>query len=333
MGLLDKAEKKGLADIDISKIKKHVEKAIKKSENKVEEPKVQLKDNKIHVLRPEGALKEIKQQAKAEPKEEKKEVKPDFSSLKSIKAAIEAKLKRKPSQSATTPAKNRISTGIPGLDEVTNGGFRRGTVNLIAGGPGSGKTIFGMQFLMNGIDKYDEPGVYISFEQNEKELFEDMNSFGWNLEEKIKNKKLVILSYSPEQVEKVLKTGGGTVRDVIESISAKRVVIDSLTAFTLLHENQLEQRKACLDLFKAIKRWNCSALLLAEHEGNPELHSPTVEEFEVDAVILIYNIRKGDVRERALEIFKMRATKHSAKIFPMTITNDGMMIYPDQTVF
>ena len=74
-------------------------------------------------------------------------------------------------------------------------------------------------------------------------------------------------------------------------------------------------------------------MLLSEQEGNPERHSPTIEEFEVDGVILIYNIRKGDVRERALEIFKIRGSKHSAKIFPMTITNQGVVIYPEETLF
>ncbi|MFH1317032.1 MAG: ATPase domain-containing protein [Candidatus Woesearchaeota archaeon] len=257
----------------------------------------------------------------------------DFSK---IKAQVEATLRRKPrtiKKDVSDTPNTRISTGIRGLDEVMGGGFRKGSVNLIAGGPGSGKTIFGMQFLMDGIDRYKENGVIISFEQSEEELLEDMEGFDWDVAEKVKNKQLVVLSYTPEQVEKVLKAGGGTVRDVIESIGAKRVVIDSLTAFTLLHENDLTKRKASLDLFNAIKRWRCTALMLAEHEGNPELHSPTVEEFEVDGVILIYNIRKGDVRERALEIFKMRATKHSAKIFPMVITDDGINIYPDQTVF
>ena len=214
-----------------------------------------------------------------------------------------------------------------------SGGFRKNTVNLIAGGPGSGKTIFGMQFIIHGIENYDEPGVYISFEQSEEEILEDMKEFDWKIKEKVKKKKMQIISYTPEQVENVLKSGGGSVRDIIESMGAKRIVIDSLTAFTLLHENELAQRKSCLALFEAIKKWNCTALLLAEHEGNPELHKPTVEEFEVDGVVLVYNIRRGDVRQRALEIFKMRGTKHSAKIFPMTINEEGMVIYPDQTVF
>jgi len=187
---------------------------------------------------------------------------------------------------------------------------------------------------MNGISQYDEPGVYISFEQTEKEIIEDMKVFGWDIEEKLNSRKLVILTYTPEQVEKVLKAGGGTVRDVIESSSAKRVVIDSLTAFTLLHENALSQRKAVIQLFQAIKKWGCTAMLISEQAEDPESHgATTVEEFEVDGVILLYNIKKGDVRERALEIFKMRATKHSAKLFPMTIDDNGITIYPDQTVF
>jgi len=353
MGLLDKLERKGTVSdedkhlkVDIETIRKHIEKSIKKQEtNKVEEPTFHYINHKLHTFRPEGTLEELKEQftkpeeqlskkpeMQVPKKAEEETVKPGKMDISSIKADIEANLSKKTAEKIAI-APNRVSTGIPGLDEVMSGGFRKNTVNLVAGGPGSGKTIFAMQFLVNGIEQCNEPGVFVSFEQSEEEILTDLNEFGWDLEDKLKKKQLVILSYTPEQVENVLKSGGGTVRDVIDSMGARRVVIDSLTAFTLLHENALAQRKACLDLFKSIKKWNCTALLLAEHEGNPELHSPTVEEFEVDGVLLIYNIRRGDMRGRALEIFKMRGTKHSAKIFPMTIDENGITIYPEETVF
>jgi circadian clock protein KaiC len=227
----------------------------------------------------------------------------------------------------------RVSTGVPGLDGVMNGGFRRNTVNLIAGGPGSGKTIFGIQFLVDGIENHNETGVYISFEQTEEELLSDMKVFKWNLQDKIENKKMVILSYTPEQVEKVLKAGGGIIRDIIQNINARRVVLDSLTAFTLLYERLSEQRKACLSLFRAIKKWNCTALLIAEQEGTPEVHTPSVEEFEVDGVVLLYNIRTGYIRQRALEVFKMRGARHPVNIFPLIIDDKGMKILPKKSVF
>jgi len=107
----------------------------------------------------------------------------------------------------------------------------------------------------------------------------------------------------------------------------------SLTAFTLLHDNELAKRKAVLKFFQSVKEWGITALMTSEQEPDPDRHESTIMEFSVDGVILLYNIRKGDIRERSLEIFKMRATRHSAKIFPMKIDDSGVMIYPDETVF
>jgi len=127
--------------------------------------------------------------------------------------------------------------------------------------------------------------------------------------------------------------GGGTVRDTIESVHAKRLVIDSVTAFTLLHESQSAQRRIALSLFRSIKNWGCTALVISEQEPDPERHYSDVMEFEVDGVILLYNIRKGDLRERSLEIYKMRGVQHAAKIFPMKISNRGVQVFPEETVF
>lgn len=227
----------------------------------------------------------------------------------------------------------RVPTYIHGLDDAISGGFLKNSVNMIGGGAGSGKSIFCMQFLVNGIEKNNENGVYVSFEEDEEKILRDMKKFGWSLEEKIKNKQLVILSYTPEEVDKVLDTGTGTVRDIIDSIDAKRIVVDSMTAFLLLYKTEREQRRAALKLFVATSKWNCTTLITSEQEPDPEKHSSTVIEFESDGVILLYNIRKGDVRERSIEIFKMRATQHSAKIFPMQITEKGIVVYPEQVVF
>ncbi len=149
----------------------------------------------------------------------------------------------------------------------------------------------------------------------------------------IEKKKLTLGYYSPEQVQKVLETGGGIIRDIIEATKAKRLVIDSLTAFTLLFDGKLEKRKAILKLMEASSKWGVTTLMTSEHEPDPYKHESNVVEFEVDGVVLLYNIRKGDVRERSIEIYKMRGTKHAAKIFPMKIDEEGITIYPEETVF
>ena len=227
----------------------------------------------------------------------------------------------------------RVPTGIEGLDEVMEGGLRLGTVNLVGGGAGCGKSILSMQYLIEGIRKYNEAGMYISFEENPEKIIQDFRSFGWDLKTYVAEKKLIILYYTPEQVERFLESGGGIVRDIIETLGVKRMVVDSLTAFTLLFPTELEKTKGILKLFDSIHDWGVTSLMTSEQEPNPHLHKSTVIEFQVDGVVLLYNIRKGDIRERSLEIFKMRATKHSAKIFPMQITNSGVTIYPEEPVF
>jgi KaiC/GvpD/RAD55 family RecA-like ATPase len=315
--------------VDASSMAKHIEDSFKKTETKgVKEPVVVQHGNKIGLMRPKGSLKKLKE-TKGSAKVSKG--KPGGIDFAAIKASIGAELK-KTETSAEVSAENRTPTGIPGLDGVMQGGFKRKSVSLIVGGPGSGKSTFCMQFLMSGIDDFDEPALYISFEQTEEEIIQDFKRL-WDVKQKIKDKKLAILSYTPEQVENILEAGGGSVRDLIESMGAKRIVLDSLTSFSFLEETQLAKRKATHDLFKAIKKWKCTALMIAEQEPDPEKRTPTVEEFEVDGVILLYNMRRGDVRERALEIFKMRDTKHSAKLFPLVIAEKGLVIYPDQTVF
>ena len=230
-------------------------------------------------------------------------------------------------------AGKRVPSGILGLDEAMQGGFIKNSSVLIGGGAGTGKSILCMQCLVEGIKRFNEPGVFISFEQQEQQILEDFAEFPWDLRRYIEDKKLVILSYAPEQVEKVLQAGGGTVRDTIDSIGAKRLVVDSLTAYTLLHENDLQKRKAVFKLFDAAAKWGVTALMTTEQEADPDKHQSTVIEFEVGTVILLYNIRKGDIRERSLEIFKMRATKHAAKIFPMMIDDNGIRIFPEETIF
>jgi circadian clock protein KaiC len=261
----------------------------------------------------------------------------DMSSIKQqIESEIHANNKKEETEEEHEKkhtSKERMHTGIPGLDDVMEGGFKKSSMNLVGGGAGCGKSIFCMQFLIDGIENHDEPGIYISFEEDEEKIKEDFERFNWNIDKKIKENKLTILFFSPEQVEHVIEKGGGVVRDAIESTGAKRLVIDSLTAFTLLHDGELAKRKVVLKLFEAIKKWGITALMTSEQEPDPEHHHSTLMEFEVDGVILLYNVRKGDVRERSLEIFKMRGTVHSAKIFPMAIGEEGIIIYPEQTVF
>lgn len=220
----------------------------------------------------------------------------------------------------------RIPSGISGFDDLCQGGFPKNSVSLLGGDAGSGKSLFAMQFLVQGIKEYNEPGVYISFEESKEVVFDRMKQYGWDLEKLEQEKKFVFLQYTPEQVEQVLESGGGIVSDVVLSIEAKRVVFDSLTAFAFLFETEFKQRSALLSLFTLIRKWGCTALLIAEEEPNLRNHRANIMEFESDADILIYNEIIGNKREHAIEIYKMRGTNHSHNIYPISVSTDGIQI-------
>jgi len=232
--------------------------------------------------------------------------------------------------------KKRIPVGVKNFDKLVEGGLYENSINLVAGGAGAGKTILSTQFLYNGAVKHKEPGVYVSFEQDKEKFFHEMSRFGWDLKKLEKDGKFIFLEYTPEKVEDAIREGSGIIESAIEKHKAKRLVIDSLTAFALLHKNELEKRGDALALFRMINKWGCTALLTLEHESGMdhfEHHTTTPLEFEADSLTLLYNIRDEHTRMRAIEILKMRGTNHSTKIYPMEINDKGIKIHLNKPLF
>ncbi|MBS3152927.1 AAA family ATPase [Candidatus Woesearchaeota archaeon] len=225
----------------------------------------------------------------------------------------------------------RISTGIVGLDNLVQGGFVDGSTNLVSGGPGSGKTIFALQFLLKGIE-VGENGVYVSFEETKENFYKYMSKFGWNLMDLEKAKKFIFLRYSPEQVKALLQEGGGEIERAMQGIKAKRLVIDSINGFTLLFPNELAGREALLELFSLISKYGCTTLLTLEQEAEPDKRKASFVDFEVDSVMILLNTTKGNVRRRVFEIIKMRGTKFEEKIIPFRIKDKGIVLYPEENV-
>lgn len=225
----------------------------------------------------------------------------------------------------------RLSSGIPGLDPLIGSGFKKGSINLVAGGAGSGKTIFAIQFLIEGL-KNNEAGIYVTFEEKKEKLYEDMLSFGWDLAKYEKEKKFVFLEYTPEQVKKVLIEGGGTIEAVIGQIKAKRMVIDSITSFALLYKDELAKKESALALFEMINKWGCTALLTSQSIMPTDHEIEAALEFEVDSIILLYYTKVKGKRVRAMEVLKMRGTKHPAKTFSLTISKNGISVNPRKIV-
>lgn len=214
--------------------------------------------------------------------------------------------------------KERVSLGVQAFDSMVQGGFDRNSVNLIVGGSGSGKTIFTIQFLIEGIQR-GENALYVTFEEKKKDFYENMMELGYDLESYEKKGKFIFLEYSPEKVKMMLDEGGGAVENIILKNKIKRIVIDSITSFSLLFNDELSKREAALSLFDIIRKWNCTCLLTLEKDISFKKSPEMSIEFEADSIILLYFIRVKSERKRFIEVLKMRGTKHSNKIYPFEI--------------
>ncbi len=222
-----------------------------------------------------------------------------------------------------------LKTGIPGLDESLGGGLPKNHSILVIGGPGTGKTIFSMQFLYNGIRKYKEKGLYITLEESPDKIMDNMkNAFGWNLAKLVKDKQLFfeaprnfVLKDLLDLIDKAVDRG------------VKRIVLDSVNLLTLGFESGYKFRRGFYELLDKIRQFDCTMMITAERNTN-ELGKPHVglEEYLVDGVIVLYNPTKEDSRLRAIEIMKMRGINHSNKLVPFGIEKDGISVYHKQRI-
>ena len=222
----------------------------------------------------------------------------------------------------------RVPSGISTFDKMTSGGFNQESVNLIVGGAGAGKTIFSIQFLINGAKK-GETCLYITFEEKKEELYRNMKAFGWNLESMEKSGRFIFVEYTPEKVRQMIEEGGGALDSLMYQKKISRLVIDSVTSFTLLFEGELAKREAALALFDMTRRWKTTVLLTSERElsiKDLKSGSSSALEFEADSIILFYYLRKGSTRERLIEILKMRGTKHSRDVHNFEISKNGIVL-------
>ena len=220
----------------------------------------------------------------------------------------------------------RIPTGIPGLDELIEGGFPKGSVILLSGTCGTGKTIASLQFLWYGV-QHGENGVYISFEESVKQVKESAKEFGWDLEKAEKEGKLIMIRYDPFHVEDVIDIIISSVR----KINAKRLVIDSISALGMYIRDPTEIRRSIYTLVSNIYKLGCTTILISEILPDQlELSRFGVEEFLADGVIVFYYTRINTYFARAITIWKMRYTQHSQRIHPYKITKEGIVVYPHE---
>ncbi|HLO33139.1 MAG TPA: circadian clock protein KaiC [Anaerolineales bacterium] len=240
-----------------------------------------------------------------------------------------------------TPAKRnkpikllpKAPTGIPGMDEITGGGLPKGRPTLVAGAAGCGKTLFAMEFLVNGANQYDEPGVFMAFEENAQELAQNVASLGFDLKDLIKKKKLII-DYVRIDRSEIEETGeydleGLFIRlgHAIDTIGARRVVLDTVEVLFSALPNEGILRAELQRLFRWLKDKGVSAVITAER-GTATMTRFGLEEYVADCVILLDHRVNEQMSTRRLRIVKYRGTLHGTNEYPFLITEEGISVLP-----
>ena len=224
-------------------------------------------------------------------------------------------------------------TGISGLDEITDGGLPKGRPTLIAGGAGSGKTLMSMQFLAQGALKYDEPGVFVAFEESAKELTQNFASLGIDLGDLTARNKILI-DYIYIDSSEIEETGeydleGLFIRlgSAIDSIGAKRVVLDTIEVLFSGFKNYAILRSELRRLFRWLKCKGVTAIVTGER-GDDTLTRFGLEEYVADCVILLDNRMEKQIATRRMRIVKYRGSKHGTNEYPFLIEENGISVLP-----
>ncbi|MCY7323515.1 MAG: circadian clock protein KaiC [Phormidesmis sp. CAN_BIN36] len=228
----------------------------------------------------------------------------------------------------------KIRTLIEGFDDISHGGLPVGRTTLISGTSGTGKTLFASQFLYNGITQFDEPGIFVTFEESPADIIKNALSFGWNLQKFIDEGKLFILDASPDPEGQEV-VGNFDLSALIERIQyairkykARRVSIDSITAVFQQYEAAGVVRREIFRLVARLKQVGVTTIITTERvdEYGPVARFG-VEEFVSDNVVIVRNVLEGERRRRTVEVLKLRGTTHMKGEYPFTITDRGVNIF------
>ena len=228
-------------------------------------------------------------------------------------------------------------TGIRGLDEITGGGLPAGRPTLVCGGAGCGKTLLAMEFLVRGATDFDEPGVFMAFEETGEELTENVASLGFDLKALVARKKLVLdyvfVDRNQFQETGEYDLGGLFIRlgHAIDTIKAKRVVLDTVEVLFGALPNQSIVRRELRRLFRFLKEKGVTVIMTGER-GDGTLTRFGLEEYVSDCVISLDHRVVDQVTTRRIRVVKYRGTTHGTNEYPFLIEKDGISIWPITSV-
>jgi len=237
------------------------------------------------------------------------------------------------------------STGVPGLDELIGGGLPRGTCTLLIGGPGTGKTTLGLQFLHAGAVKFGEPGLYVSLNETAADVYRNASNFGWDFAALEKERSFALLDARPFKVSdkgfivpnQELFVGredipfsriSYMVYNMTREIGVRRVVVDSINVLLSQFKDEFVARQGLLGLVQALNHFSCTSLLILEKAG--ELVAP--EEFIAQGIVELQLLRVEQTWTRAIRVGKMRGVKHDLDAHPIVIEENGIRVFVKEKV-
>ncbi len=224
-------------------------------------------------------------------------------------------------------ADKRATTGIKGLDEMLGGGLLPGSMVLVRGAPGTGKTSLSLQFLIHGAVKHNEPGLFISFEEFPISLYRDAEALGWDLRELEESGKLHLMFTSPEVFMASLESPDSRMNQLILDANIRRLVLDSVTHFNRITDDVQGLRRVYTAVANGLRREGLTAILLGE-EGRAEYRRADKGglSFIVDVIMLMRYVEIESAMQRAVVVLKMRGSDHAKEIRRYEIESGGLTV-------
>jgi circadian clock protein KaiC len=224
----------------------------------------------------------------------------------------------------------RIESGIPGLDRLVDGGIPRGNVIILAGRAGTGKSVFGAQFLFYGSSVKGEKTLYITFTEDKAKFLRYMKSFGLDLEEMESKGLTKVLNLAIPQIGQQNKTLE-EISKAFDEFKPDRAVLDPFSALTIPITGSKGELQSYVNslIGKIASNVDCTTLLISEVPASADQIGSGVEEYVADGIIVLYYLMRGKAKIKAVEIRKMRGTKHSNQATLLEITDKGIVIDPD----
>jgi circadian clock protein KaiC len=221
----------------------------------------------------------------------------------------------------------RVPTGIKGLDEMLEGGFLPGSMVLVRGAPGTGKTSLSLQFLIHGATKQNESGLFISFEEFPHSLYRDADTLGWDLKSLEASGKLHLIFTSPEVFLASLESPDSRINRLILEANIQRLVLDSISHFDRITSDAQKLRDMYTSVANGLRREQITAILLGE-EGRAMYQRAFKGgiPFIVDAIVMLRYVEIESAMQRAIMVLKMRGSNHAKEIRRYEIKTGGLEV-------